>query len=174
MSEEADEDRHEVEAELSSDDAEVLHLQDLAADQEEDAHGGHVDHPGGDGHHGLRQADEEVQQRLAALLHHGERDPEEDRKEDQSEDVRAVGELTPDLPRVEVRRIAEVSAMILFRNLSRVCQHCPVLLYRRLKVTKQTNNFLYDFTEKIRIRFIPGLSSVDRDFSPDPGGCRRL
>ncbi len=62
----------EVESEVAQDLAQVLHLQDLPSDEEEDSDGRHVDDPGGDGHHGLGQAGEEVQQRLAALLHHGQ------------------------------------------------------------------------------------------------------
>ena len=70
---EAEEDRHEVVTELAGDEAHVLHAEDLRADEEEDADGGHVDDPGGDDHHGLRQAGEELQQRLPAFLHHGQR-----------------------------------------------------------------------------------------------------
>ena len=48
----------------------------LPADEKEDADGREVDDPRGDLHHGLREAREEVEQRLPALLHHGQRDPQ--------------------------------------------------------------------------------------------------
>ena len=48
----------------------------LSADEEEDSDGREVDDPRGDLHHGLGEAREEVEQRLPALLHHGQGDPQ--------------------------------------------------------------------------------------------------
>ena len=50
----------------------------LSADEEEDSDGREVDDPRGDLHHGLREAREEVEQRLPALLHHRQSDSQND------------------------------------------------------------------------------------------------
>ena len=73
--------------------AKVLGAQDLAPDQEEDADRGEADDPGGDGHHGVGERGEEVQQRLPLLPELGERDAQHDGEHDQTQDVGAVGPL---------------------------------------------------------------------------------
>ena len=80
VDEEPDEDGGEVHPELAGHHGHVLHAQDLAGDQEEHADGGKVDDPRGDPHHGLGQAREEVQQRLARLAHRRQRDAQYDWK----------------------------------------------------------------------------------------------
>ena len=60
MKEQTYQDRHEIQSQLAGHYTEVIHFQDLASNEEKDAHGGHVDDPGGDGHHGLRQTSEKL------------------------------------------------------------------------------------------------------------------
>ena len=105
--------RAEVPSQLVEDSAEVLCGEHLASDQEEDTDGckpkdvnsdGHEashpspDDPGGDGHHGLGQAGEELQQGAALLPDVGEGHAEDDREEDEAEDVGARGPLALELP----------------------------------------------------------------------------
>ena len=56
------------------------------------------DDPGGDGHHGLGQAGEELQQGAALLPDVGQGHAEDDREEDEAEDVGARGPLALELP----------------------------------------------------------------------------
>ena len=63
---------HEIIAQLSGDHAEIFHFQDLPPDEEKDAHRCHVDDPGGDGHHGLGQADEKVHKGFTLFPHDGQ------------------------------------------------------------------------------------------------------
>ena len=51
VNKEAQQDRHEVEAQLTGHHTEIFHLQDLTSDEKEDAHRSHINDPSGDGHH---------------------------------------------------------------------------------------------------------------------------
>ena len=115
--------RAEVPSQLVEDSAEVLCGEHLASDQEEDTDGCKPDNansdmwplfssqlvnqsishpspddPGGDGHHGLGQAGEELQQGAALLPDVGQGHAEDDREEDEAEDVGARGPLALELP----------------------------------------------------------------------------
>ena len=129
----ANQDSGEVQTQLASNHVEVSHLQDLATDEEEHAHWGEVDDPGGDGHHGLGKAGEEIDQGLSLLLHDGQSDAQYHREEDKTEDVGPVSVLASNLPCVQVGRYSQLSS-IRYVFLARVLEHCSVLLDASLKL----------------------------------------
>ena len=86
MKEQTYQDRHEIQSQLAGHYTEVIHFQDLASNEEKDAHGGHVDDPGGDGHHGLRQTSEKLHQRFALFAHNSQSDSQKHYKRKKMDD----------------------------------------------------------------------------------------
>ena len=103
----------EIPAKLVKDSPKVLGCEDLAANQEEDSDGSELDDPGGDGHHGVRQAGEEIQERLPLFSNIRQSNPKNDRKENQSENVGAPSPLPFELPGKGVVWVSPLTGVVL-------------------------------------------------------------
>jgi len=121
MEEDADEHGHEVHAQLANYHVEAIHFQQFGGDQEQHADRRHPattffycmgaamgekkkcvpNDPSGDDHHRLAERAEEAEQRCALGAHFAQGDAHHGGKDDQSQDVGALGVVVRDLPLVQ-------------------------------------------------------------------------
>ena len=115
-----------------------------SSDEEEDTNRSQIDHPSRNGHHSIRQAGEEVQQRFAPLSNVSQSHSQDDSKEDKAKDVGSISPFSFESPGERVVGVPPLTVIFKVRGTILVTtlgldESSPVLLHGGLDQIGRNN-----------------------------------